>query len=166
MLQSEVDLVAQLPSGGYLVMSSNLLEKLHQYRQLSPNNHEAGGILIGNVRISTDKNKAIEIQHIELTNCTFPKPPDTRSRFSFHRRSKHHVQQTNYAWKRSGKQQTYLGEWHTHPEPDPLPSINDLRGWQRKLNNRKVILIIIGQATDWIAYWDGSHSHTLTKLFN
>ncbi len=31
----------------------------------------------------------------------------------------------------------YIGEWHTHPEPQPRPSNCDYQGWSQLLSNGK-----------------------------
>jgi integrative and conjugative element protein (TIGR02256 family) len=37
------------------------------------------------------------------------------------------------AWVGAKRTSQYLGEWHTHPQGDPIPSNEDLSDWSRLL---------------------------------
>lgn len=139
------DLVTQLPSGGHLVFPRRLFEQCQLYAQKGSFQSESGGVLIGCIR---------DI-HIEITGVTFPDSSDKQSRFSFVRRSANHVKKVLAAWKRSGRTETYLGEWHTHPEAYPSPSMIDLMQWRKKLAKRKLVLLIVGTKQVWLGFWDG-----------
>ncbi len=164
MLQSKLDFLSLLPSGAYLILPHELIEKMHRYRQLNEADREAGGILVGSLRKDIDSERSADLEHIEIIDFTTPRPADRRSRFGFLRRNEHHLRQVHQVWKQSKMLQTYLGEWHTHAEPHPKPSFDDLKEWKRVLRDRKCILIIIGQASDWVAFWDGHHPFELTQL--
>jgi integrative and conjugative element protein (TIGR02256 family) len=153
MLQLEPDLITTLPTGGFLIVPVKLIKQLQSFRQLSFSDTEAGGLLIGCKRSEGSQESTT---HIELTDCSIPNWFDKRSRFSFVRRSKAHLNKVYLAWKKSNSQQTYIGEWHTHPESHPTPSWEDVCEWKVNLEGMQAILIIVGQKSDWIAYWDGN----------
>tara|TARA_Y100000782_G_scaffold19407_1_gene20363 strand:- start:24006 stop:24482 length:477 start_codon:yes stop_codon:yes gene_type:complete len=144
-----------LPNNGYLIIPEQLLDKLHQFKQSESHHKEAGGLLIGCKRINGAKD---EVTHFELTDCSTPHFVDKRSRYGFLRRSGSHIKKVLTAWTNSNQLQTYLGEWHTHPEPHPTPSASDINEWKKNLKGQKAILIIIGQKSDWFAYWNGSQA--------
>jgi integrative and conjugative element protein (TIGR02256 family) len=52
-------------------------------------------------------------------------------------------------WEESGYQKMYLGEWHTHREPRPVPSGIDIFGWasiaRRRQNAPWMLFLILGQ---------------------
>lgn len=160
MLQSSEDLISVLPNKGYLIIPKQLLIKLHHYKQNESHHKEAGGLLIGYKRKAASVDEAI---HFELTDCSTPHRFDKQSRFGFIRRSGSHIKKVLNAWANSNQLQTYLGEWHTHPEPHPTPSSYDINEWKKNLKGQKAILIIIGQKSDWFAYWNGSQAITVQQ---
>lgn len=149
------DLVTQLPNGGYLIFPRRVYDQCLTYAQNTNRKPESGGVLIGCAR---DK-------HLEITSMTPPDAADKRSRFGFVRRSASHYTRVRSEWKASGHTNTYLGEWHTHPEPHPQPSCIDLWQWQMKLPKRVLILLIIGTQTVWLGLWTrGGKIVTLPEL--
>lgn len=164
MLQPTSDLITSLPAGGYLIVPVKLMDQLHRFRQLGIDDSEAGGVLIGCLRCHESSGIAAGPTHIELIDCTVPNWWDKRSRFSFVRRSRHHLKKVWQAWERSRQEQSYLGEWHTHPEPHPTPSWEDIAQWENNLVGQQAILIIVGQKSDWVAYWDGHRPIPLPLL--
>lgn len=160
MLPKKLDYYTRLPTGGYLLISSSVMDVLHAYKQLSIHDHEAGGTLIGVYR----QNSPSDPMDIEITDCSKPISPDRRTRFGFHRQGKHHRAKIFSAWRRSKCEETYIGEWHTHPEEKPSPSSMDIKDWERNLSGRTAILVIIGTTTDWLGYWTGSKAVHLDPL--
>lgn len=65
------------------------------------------------------------------------------------------------AWRRSGGVTTYLGEWHTHPEEVPAPSVIDRIGWAKKLLadsfSEAIFFVILGTTT--VRVWEGARRH-------
>lgn len=115
-------------------------EIITQYRQLEPDQLEAGGLLIGHLRG----------QHIEVTMATEPMRGDRRKRMSFLRRDRGHFAIANQLWEQSGHLCGYVGEWHTHPEPDPIPSSIDTRQWSAIMKeDRLPRLFIIAGTRSW-----------------
>lgn len=53
---------------------------------------------------------------------------------------------------------TYLGEWHTHPEEIPTPSVIDRIGWAKKLLadsfSEAIFFVILGTTT--VRVWEGA----------
>lgn len=108
---------------------------------------EAGGILIGSYRG----------QHVEVVSCTVPMPRDIRRRYSFDRRDPGHQAAALAAWHASDRTETFVGEWHTHPEPHPTPSGRDRTTWSgivTKITNPVVFMI-----GGWESSWWGVGEH-------
>lgn len=95
------------------------------FLQDNPRKYEAGGVLIGRHLIGGED--------IIVDQVTTPMRGDKRSILSFYRAQKSHQRALDRAWKVSGGVCTYLGEWHTHAEPIPLPSGVDERERTRNL---------------------------------
>lgn len=152
MLPTE-DLIYSLPDKGYLLLSSHALQQLNGYAQLAPDQPESGGILIGKIRPP----------HIEITFATTPVTADVQSRYRFIRKDPQHLSLMRSRWEQSGFTETYLGEWHTHPENIPYPSVIDIQEWKQKLpgKGRKEIMMIVGRESIWVGSWDGMQIHTM-----
>jgi integrative and conjugative element protein (TIGR02256 family) len=134
--------------GSVVKIDTSPLAIMKKYRQLEENDKEAGGLLLG--RMIENSNDIIVDEISELG------PNDRRSRFSFFR-SKSIQKIVNMRWFKSRRTQNYLGEWHTHPEPYPSPSAQDLRDWRNILNKgvfeqEFLIFVIVGQVT--ISAWE------------
>lgn len=151
-------LAYSLPEQGYLIISLKALSILEKHAQHNLLLSEAGGILIGKVRPP----------HIEITHATEPSHKDYQTRFQFIRRGLHHIQETVCRWKESQYTETYIGEWHTHPQDNPTPSPIDISSWRSKLsgNNRREIMIIVGRNKHWVGLWDGHEATTLQRIIN
>ena len=154
-------LVFQLPTGGLLLIPISAIEDMRKYQQLDCNDKEAGGVLIGQHRYHTRNGNIIGPIHLEITSCTQPSWWDKRTRFGFIRKSASHIRSVLQAWKNSDGCLSYMGEWHTHPEPIATPSLIDYHQWRSNLTGKIAVLIIIGQKDDWFGYFDGNCFHTL-----
>tara|TARA_R110001599_G_scaffold159052_2_gene346337 strand:- start:145638 stop:146030 length:393 start_codon:yes stop_codon:yes gene_type:complete len=99
-----------------VIVHLDVIEQLKTFRQIKPKDVEACGLLLGRAY-----NHAIEV-----TAFTPPQVSDRRTRSSYSRKSKGHAEQAVNIWKHSSGLIGYLGEWHTHPEHNPLPSSKDL----------------------------------------
>lgn len=159
-----VDYFTQLPSGGYLIIPSHSLLDMRKYRQKQLSSPESGGILLGSWRSNTSSIDEGTLFHAEVTDNTVPSEEDCQKRFSFLRQSFHHVEYAFSLWKRSNREVSYIGEWHTHPEDNPTPSKTDISQWKSKLKGQKAILIIIGIKSEWIGYWCGRRLYHLKDL--
>lgn len=143
-------LLYELSNGGYLKIDKEALQLIGTYKQADKEDLEAGGIIMGRF-IKNSKN-------IVIDKITEPAKEDKRTRYSFKRRSVQHQIILEDEWVKSHGTCNYLGEWHTHPENDPSPSVVDLKDWKRKLkvdifSSRYLYFIIAGIAE--LRIWEG-----------
>lgn len=125
-----------------VVIAAKVMTQLLSFRQLSPESHEAAGVLIG-------ERRGI---HLVIHDLSVPGKGDKRTRFSVDRCGPHHQEAVDAAFYRSEGTLQYLGEWHTHPEDYPHPSSRDKRSWQSNLTGpAPVVLIIVGKKALWAA---------------
>lgn len=143
-----------------------VLNELAVHRQsIQGNEPEALGILIGQVW-----KQAFWVKYV-----TKPNNIDKRSRFFCERSAE--SAELNYKIlehlnSQSGNQLHYLGEWHTHPQNKPVPSIQDYSGWgllpKNNYFNHNIRLFIIlstqNHKLDWLAVQiDGIFSELILK---
>lgn len=136
-----LEVIAKLPTKSILLIEAEVVSLIASFKQDTPNAAESAGVLIGEYR---------EDLHIRVVDATKPCKLDRSTRFGFDRRSPQHQKSVLSAWRSSGKLQTWVGEWHTHPEDHPRPSLKDIREWKKALPNRTMILLIQGRKTRWI----------------
>jgi len=110
---------------GQVKINQKAVRSVRRYWQDRPNKLEAGGVLLGRFIAGTSD--------LVIDEVTTPMRWDKRERHSFHRSQRGHQAYIEEAWEKSDGTCTYLGEWHTHPEPAPTPSGKDLADWRRKL---------------------------------
>ncbi len=115
---------------------------MQRYCQSDAEATEAGGVLLGRLILNTDD--------IIIDEATDPTDSDQRGRFFFKRAQRTTQQRIINAWTTSAGTQIYLGEWHTHPEDDPVPSRQDLRNWRRIMHSAKyeqeyLLFVIVGK---------------------
>lgn len=125
------------------------MHNIRRYIQDSPRKLEAGGVLLGRHIADSDD--------IVVDDLTVPMRGDRRGRYYFVRGQEAHQKIIDRVWRDSGGTCTYLGEWHTHPEPVPTPSSVDCTNWKRKLKqdrfNGCVFFVIVG--THDVRVWEG-----------
>ena len=125
-----------------VVITAKVMSQLLSFRQLSPESHEAAGVLIG-------ERRGI---HLVIHDLSVPGKGDKRTRFSVDRCGPHHQEAVDAAFYRSKGTLQYLGEWHTHPEDYPHPSFRDKRSWLSNLTApATIVLIIVGKKSLWAA---------------
>ena len=135
------ELVFQAQDKSLVVISIGVANTLISYRQLSDSSSESAGVLIGERRDV----------HIVIKTVSEPSPWDIRSRFMVDRVSKHHQKVVDDAFKKNNGEWQYLGEWHTHPEDVPTPSMTDYSSWHKNLKSSDpLILIIAGRRDFWV----------------
>ncbi len=132
-------------------ISQGVLEILNRYKQLKPQHHEAGGILLGQIKGN----------HVYILHVSIPTKFDRSSRTSFVRSKEIAQVIIDYEFVNSGNRTIYLGEWHTHPEKFPSPSGTDknmiLDQFKlNKLNEPFILLLILGTNGFYLAKYDGS----------
>lgn len=144
-----------------LVICASAVEVLRAHIQ-DGNKPEAGGILLG--KAYTDRD--------EVLNITVPGPEDWRQRFGFIRRKRPAQRAIDTAWETSKGTLIYLGEWHTHPVPRPVPSGTDLRMIKRMLRTTVMeidylYLLIVGLGLDcWLGRQIGENTSELKQIDN
>ena len=125
-------------SGETITLGDAVLDHLRGHRQLRFWQREAGGLLFARLDAAT----------VEVVRATGPRPSDRRHRYS-------------YAGDRTAEQREidelhsegmhYVGEWHTHPEPRPVPSSRDLSTMASRVRESRhglagFLFLIVGQA--------------------
>lgn len=123
----------QPATGQIVVVNLPVMELVLQYRQLSNSTPESGGVLIGMRRG----------EHFEITTATKPENTDSRKRFRFKRRRQGHSETVRKRWVETLGYENYLGEWHTHPEDNPIPSKLDLNEWQKAAIRHEKLLVVM-----------------------
>lgn len=146
-------IVFEAPGGRRLKLDGAVLDRFALYRQVAPHQHEAGGVLLGR--------HLLDSGDIVVDEVTEPMPGDKRSRFQFRRQQGNHQRRVEEAWVASRGTCVYLGEWHTHPEPDPTPSSTDIEDWRRRLrvdvfDGDTLYFVIVGCRT--IRAWEGGRA--------
>lgn len=144
-----IGMVFRKAGGGRLGLDSNALHVLLSFAQVDSGATEAGGVLIGRF--------IAESEDIVIDMVTGPMAGDRRQRNRFDRAKRAHQQAIDRAWKESDGTRTYLGEWHTHPEPFPSPSAIDLRDWRKRIkrdtfHGDALHFLIVGQKE--ISAWE------------
>ncbi|MFT4850647.1 MAG: integrative and conjugative element protein (TIGR02256 family) [Sediminicola sp.] len=137
---------------GLIRMSGELLEKMFDFRQLIKQTPESGGVLIG---------KHLNSGGVLLIDqLTPPQKSDKQGRCEFYRSTEHN-KLVNEIWQKSDRHSTYVGLWHSHPEPIPNYSSIDKQDWQNaliqsKYEGNKLFFVIVGQTH--IRMWEGVKS--------
>lgn len=153
-------IVYSRPNGGRVLIPEVVLASIAPYVQNSWDKPEAGGVIMG--RYIKDCNDVV------VDKITLPMSGDRSSRFSFFRNKKSHQKIIDREWKASGFTCTYLGGWHTHPEPVPSPSFVDKNDWKQKMrqdvfDSDYLFFMIVGTAE--IRLWEGNkHASSITAL--
>lgn len=134
--------------GGAFKIGDDARAVIRSYEQHAPEATEAGGLLLGRyIRDGWD---------IVVDRVTVPMPGDRRTRFGFFRAADAHNRVLHEAWESSGGTCCWLGDWHTHAEPDPTPSQVDLDNWRAMRadahHGSAVFAVIVGQRS--IRVWD------------
>jgi integrative and conjugative element protein (TIGR02256 family) len=113
---------------------NNLVEKGKSHY---PN--EFGGFLVG---YYSDDNR-----HLNITDTILPEAFKA-SKLSFERNTKGIKKKLDTYYKETPKK-FYIGEWHTHPDNSPIPSLADISAIKAIINNQNAclvnpVLLIIG----------------------
>ena len=106
-----------------MTIDDAVLEKIADTQSTYDFKKESGGILVGLFDAKLDA--------IRITDMSFPFPTDQRSRFRFSRKSEGHQEFMDDLWEKSERTKSYFGEWHTHDQDNPVPSLTDRNTWKR-----------------------------------
>lgn len=142
-----------------LIFTAEALEVFVAFCQ-HPNATEAGGLLFAEFHFPA----------IQIVAASPPHRQDGRWRTLF---VPNRVLQRRLIKKYFKMGRHFVGEWHTHPEPNPTPSNLDLNSMadafqksQHHLNY--FLMVIVGNATDtlnlWVSIHDGKACHRLTEI--
>ncbi len=136
----------------------DVVRTIVRYSRPGENDREAGGILIGSYRGV----------HIQIVECTTPLFRDRRSRMLFDRRDEGHQRAALERWRSSGRTLTFVGEWHTHPEARPSPSLIDRQTWKRvarKNHAGSTFFLIRGYDSWWAGLGDRNRVVQMAELW-
>ena len=115
--------------------------QMYFYLQNKPGIEESGGVLLGRY--------ILDCSDTVVDRITTPMAGDRRTRIRFFRSARSHQQIIDAAWVSSNGTCNYVGEWHTHPEPDPSPSLVDIMDWRRRflfdrIDSEVLYFVILG----------------------
>lgn len=135
--------------GGVVEFTTEVLDRFTKYRQVD-GEREAGGIMLG--RLTCDA------RDIVVDRVTEPNRLDRRHRHWFFRSRKPAQAEVVSAWNESLGSGNYLGEWHTHPQDSPEPSMVDRCNWRRILKKAVfeqhfLLFVIVGASV--VGVWEG-----------
>ncbi len=129
-----------------------LLTELFSYRQIIDSDKEMGGVLMGELYPNSNRIKITNILVCEHSN---------NSRYGLELNIECLQKQMNKIWEDSGGTITYLGDWHTHPEFNPMPSYTDYKTFVKnyyvsKFEQNLLLYIILGQEKQiWFKSFNG-----------
>lgn len=143
-------LVFETSNGKKIKVDSSVLQKMLSYRQVDLKDKESGGMLFAR--------ELIGVGHIIIDDISIPQKEDIQKRNFFRRSIKAHRAIIDYKWEESKGISNYIGEWHTHPEDIPNPSLTDMKSWKRILkttvcDEESLFFIIVGNQK--IGVWEG-----------
>lgn len=149
------ELVFKDDDGKVVVILEHVLNIMLNYRQLTPTSFEAAGVLIGERRGP----------HLVICDLSVPGIGDIRSRYQVNRKGKHHQKKVIECFYSSSGFQQYVGEWHTHPEDYPSPSVLDQQSWRDNLiADSPMVTIILGRKALWVARKESNKLHELREV--
>jgi integrative and conjugative element protein (TIGR02256 family) len=85
---------------------------------------------------------------------------DSATPFRFVRKDPKHIKLLQHYYDKSNGYLNLVGEWHTHPEAQPTPSLTDRTNWKRiqsQRNNLETIFLILGYESIWLSTHDGDN---------
>ncbi|WP_175725629.1 Mov34/MPN/PAD-1 family protein [Burkholderia ambifaria] len=135
---------------GLVELADEVLETLNRHRQLDSLSHEAGGQLFAR----------FEADRMRILQATEPTSKSRRGRTYFwpSRREEQREIESLYA-----QGLHYVGDWHSHPEPYPEPSPDDIHKIEGIYAKSKhdlncILMLIVGASEDAEGLWVGSAS--------
>ena len=123
-----------------LFIKESVKEKLKKFKQ-KKGMVENGGILLGKIKE--------DFSEYVITDISTPSIKDKQGPYNFIRSKEQAQIIINKKWRKSKGVINYLGEWHTHPEVKPTPSIIDIKLLNDCVKNnlmeyRELFMIIVG----------------------
>ena len=130
-----------------ILIEAEPLALMDKHWQDQVEKRESGGILLGYRRGV----------NLHVTTATPPQSDDRRWRFLFKRSARYHQEIALRQWTDSKRTIDYLGEWHTHPQEHPRPSMTDLSEWSKISAQRQTPMVFV------IMGWNGESWVGLSK---
>ncbi len=138
-----------------ITFSAAAVQIIGRYQQESGMN-EAGGMLFGN----------FDGPNVIVRCASIPSPKDIRTRTRYKPNLK---EANNTILKMHNLNLHYLGDWHTHSEPRPTPSMDDFQSIHRAFNQdvhnlRFIVLFILSNQDPKLSYCalsDGKREYRL-----
>lgn len=141
----------EIPSTGkILAITDEVLACFSKHRQIGFMAKEQGGQLFAQ----------IDAGQVTISKATGTRKSDTKGRYHFSPDRKIEQVEINQMFSNGLH---YVGDWHTHPEKNPSPSlqdINSMRDCVQKSKNEldSFILVIVGQNSLPSGLWVSLHS--------
>lgn len=135
-----------------IVIEDKLRKELLDFRQLNDDDFEIGGVLMGELYPQSNK---IKVTH--FLTCD----QSSSSINELHLNVECLQSMMDDIWKQSEGTITYLGDWHTHPENNPKPSIIDYKTfminyYKSEFNQNILLYMILGKKDNiWFKAFDG-----------
>lgn len=125
-------------SGQVIVLTDQVISRFERHRQVKTDIPEAGGQLFAQ----------FEGNVVKVECATGPRISDRRSRTTF---IPNRIAERREIKRNFKSRLHYVGDWHTHPEPNPSPSQTDIRSFRemyRKSRHRleSFLMVIVGTA--------------------
>lgn len=141
----------QFTSGTLLEISATAITTLLRHRQYL-GAYEAGGILLGYI-LPNDR--------VVIDFASEPTAVDRASAVSFERDAVAAQNLIDVMWHSSNGTCIYLGEWHSHSERLPQPSLQDRRMIRNMVRMTQMevnflFLVIVGLEAVWVGQEDGN----------
>ena len=130
------------------------------HRQIVAGVPESFGVLMGTT--------SIDRREVWIEGVTTPMALDKRSHASYELRDPRHQRRVRDEFISSHGQAIYLGTWHTHPEPVPIPSRIDRSDWYKCLRRnpgRPLAFVIVGTDTISVFVRAGCRFRPLTSAY-
>ena len=127
-------------------IEENILVEISNYQKQEQFEVESGGIVAGYYDATENA--------LKITDITWPQIDDICERYRFIRKEAGHQELMDRLWEQSGYKKSYLGEWHTHNQCRPIPSLVDYNNWKniskRHHNFDEHLFIIVGKMSSGI----------------
>ncbi len=137
-----------LPNGKVADILSPVLDEMWKWIQNDAEKPESGGYIVGYHHSKTG--------NISLENISSPYSDDEKNRYFFKLCDLRHKM---FLLKVRKQESYYMGVWHTHPQPVPIPSNIDWNDWNETLKCDKTgcqyIFFVIAGTKDF-RIWIGN----------
>jgi len=141
-----------------LIIQIDAAEVFLAHRQLRARDNESGGQLFGTVHEGA----------INIAKATGPSKNDWRSRFGFRPLRSREQRDIENMFKQGLH---FLGNWHTHPEYRPTPSITDFQSISEEFLKSDhqlpfFLMAIVGLSSDPTNWWMSAHQQATYQRFS